>query len=169
MVSGSWVLNKVYNLTIWRLGQGIFLGRMPWTGYKPWWCVDNCSFILQIKKAKNMFLKRLSHLYNVFHTTTKTVLSYSATARTGALGRLSNHNSFWKQKILKFFCKRTDNIHKFECFFLETSGKFKRFNSFQRLHSWTLNSIVPFAKNLESFVFKKPCDWIVFFQVPRFE
>ena len=30
---------------------------------------------------------------------------YSATARTGALGRrLSNHNGFWKQKILKFIC-----------------------------------------------------------------
>ena len=29
-----------------------------------------------------MFLKRLSHLYNVFHTTTKTVLSYSANRGT---------------------------------------------------------------------------------------
>ena len=29
----------------------------------------------------------------------------SATTRTGALGRrLSNHNGFWKQKILKFIC-----------------------------------------------------------------
>ena len=50
-----------------------------------------------------MFLKRLSHLYNVFHTATKIFLSYSATARTGALGRrLSNHKGFWKQKIQDF-------------------------------------------------------------------
>ena len=40
---------------------------------------------------------------------------YSATSRTGALGRrLSIHNGFWKQTILKFFGKRTTNIHKFE-------------------------------------------------------
>ena len=40
---------------------------------------------------------------------------YSATSRTGALGRrLSIHNGFWKQTILKFFGKRTTNIHKFD-------------------------------------------------------
>ena len=40
---------------------------------------------------------------------------YSATTRTRALGRrLSNHYVFFKTKTLKFFCKRTNNIHNFE-------------------------------------------------------
>ena len=36
---------------------------------------------------------------------------YSADTQTSTLGRrLFNHNFFWKQKILKFFCKRTNKI-----------------------------------------------------------
>ena len=36
---------------------------------------------------------------------------YSATARTGALGRrLFNNDGFWKQKFFKFFCKGTNKI-----------------------------------------------------------
>ena len=36
---------------------------------------------------------------------------YSATARTGALGRrLSNNDGFWKRKFFKFFCKGTNKI-----------------------------------------------------------
>ena len=36
---------------------------------------------------------------------------YSATARTGALGRrLFNNDGFWKQNFFKFFCKGTNKI-----------------------------------------------------------
>ena len=46
-----------------------------------------------------------------FHRCAFNAKSYSATTRTAALGRrLSNHNVFWKQKILTFFF-----------FFLETN------------------------------------------------
>ena len=38
-------------------------------------------------------------------------LRYSATTQTGALQtRVSNHNVFWKQKVLKFFCKQTNKF-----------------------------------------------------------
>ena len=38
-------------------------------------------------------------------------LRYSATTQTGALQtRVSNHNVFWKQKVLKFFCKQTNEF-----------------------------------------------------------
>ena len=51
--------------------------------------------------------------------------TYSAITRTGGVGRrLSSHNNFWKQKIFKFFCKRTNHIHKFE-------GCFARFQVFK--------------------------------------
>ena len=36
------------------------------------------------------------------------------------------------------------------------SGKFKRFQSFQRLHSTTLNGIGPFRNKLENLLFPKP-------------
>ena len=40
--------------------------------------------------------------------------SYSVDTETGTLGRrLSNHNIFWKQKILKFLCKQTNKIKVF--------------------------------------------------------
>ena len=40
-----------------------------------------------------------------------TVLLHSAKTQTKLLGRrLPNHNVFWKQKIIKFFCKQTNNI-----------------------------------------------------------
>ena len=32
-----------------------------------------------------------------------------------------------------------------------------------------MNVISPFAKKIENLVFKKRCDWIIFFQVPQFE
>ena len=65
-------------------------------------------------------------------------------------------------------------IHEFEGCFLRgqvSSNGFKVFNPvFQQLHSWTLNFIGQFGKKTwESFVFKKLCKWIIFFQVPPFE
>lgn len=65
-----------------------------------------------------------------------------------------NHNWFWKQKILKFYCKWTDNIHEFEGSFLGGQVSSNGF-SLQRLHSWTLYFIGPFAKKLENFLFSK--------------
>ena len=63
-------------------------------------------------------------------------------------------------------------IHEFEGCFLRgqvSSNGFKVFNPvFQQLHSWTLNFIGQFGKKTwESFVSKKLCKWIIFFQVPR--
>ena len=70
--------------------------------------------------------------------------------------RLSNHNDFWKQKILKFFCKRTNNIHEFEGCVLRGRVRSNAFKSFQRLYSWILNFIGPFAKKiLRIFCFQK--------------
>ena len=43
-----------------------------------------------------------------------TVLLHSAKTQTKLLGRrLPNHNVFWKQKIIKFFCKQTNNTQIF--------------------------------------------------------
>ena len=72
---------------------------------------------------------------------------YSADTQTGTLGRrLSNHNFFFEnKKFLSFFFKRTNNIHNIWGLFPERSGKFKWFQSFQRLHSWTMNFIGPFV------------------------
>ena len=68
---------------------------------------------------------------------------------------LSNHNDFWKQKILKFFCKRTNNIHEFEGCVLRGQVRSNTFKSFQRLYSWILNFIGPFAKK----ILRIFCDW----------
>ena len=49
--------------------------------------------------------------FNCYQTTVQRLfdISYRATIRTGALERrLSNHNVFWKQKILRFFFLQTD-------------------------------------------------------------
>ena len=77
--------------------------------------------------------------------------NYSATTRTGVLGwRLSNHNSFWKTKILIFFGKRTNKILRFEGCFLRGQVSSNGFKVFNGLHCWTLNFIGPFAKKLEN-------------------
>ena len=98
---------------------------------------------------------------------------YSATARTRALEtRLSNHNVFLKQKILKFcFCKRTNNIHKFEGCSLrvQVSSKSLKFSTVAQLKLefyWSL------AKRMETVLFskkKKCCHCIILFQVSQFE
>ena len=55
----------------------------------------SCEFISKIIRVSRHLTLRLSLLW---------VNVYSATTQTGALGRrLSNHNGFPKQKILKFF------------------------------------------------------------------
>ena len=80
---------------------------------------------------------------------------YIVTTRTGALGRrLSNHKVFWKQKILKFFCKQTNKIQ----------GSTMPVENYRTV--WTcltsqekalkfMNVIGPFAKNLRIFCFQK--------------
>ena len=54
----------------------------------------SCECISKIIRVSIHLTLRLSLLW---------VNVYGATTRTGALGRLSNHNGFRKQKILKFF------------------------------------------------------------------
>ena len=95
---------------------------------------------------------------------------YSETTRTGTLGRrLSNHKGFWTQKILNFFCKRTNNNYKFEdCFLRGQAGSngFKVYNGCIVETSILLGRL---QKNLKILFSKKHCDWIIFFQVPRVE
>ena len=51
--------------------------------------------------------------------------SDSVTTQTGALGRrLSNHNHFWKQKILKFFGKQANKIQVFNYALVENFKTF---------------------------------------------
>ena len=86
---------------------------------------------------------------------------YSADTQTRTLGRrLSNHNIFWNQKIRKFFCKWTNDIHKSEGRFLKgqvTSNCFKVFNSCI-VEPWIY--LVHKPKKT-----KKRCTWTIFFQV----
>ena len=66
---------------------------------------------------------------NVLYLTKKLFL-YSATTRTGALGRTLSQR-FLKTKDSKAFCKRTNNIHEFEGCFLRgqvSSNGFKVLN-----------------------------------------
>lgn len=45
--------------------------------------------------------------------------AYGADTQTGTVQRrLSNHNVFWKQNILKIFCQRNKNIYEFKSYFL---------------------------------------------------
>ena len=92
--------------------------------------------------------------------------SYSATTRTGAPGRrLSNHNIFWKQKILLFFTNGPIN------FKVQPCNRWKLYNYLNlgnspKIHEsyWSVCK-----KNLKTFFFfKNCCDWIIFFQVPLF-
>ena len=83
---------------------------------------------------------------------------FSATSRTGTPERrLSNHNVFWKQKILKVFCKRTNKHEEFWGLLPERRSQFKRLNilTFQWFYSWTLNFSGLFQKKWESSVFQK--------------
>ena len=70
----------------------------------------SCEFISKIIRVSRHLTLRLSLLW---------VNVYSATTRTGVLGRrLSIHNGFRKQKILKFFGKQTNYFYEFEVCFL---------------------------------------------------
>ena len=99
------------------------------------------------------------------------LISYSATTRTRALGRsLSNHNDFWKQKILNFFDKGTNKIQGSTIQPLKTLKPFDLTWPVRKQPSnlWTYWSAC--LKSWESFVFISRCrDWTIFFQVPRFE
>ena len=77
----------------------------------------SCEFISKIIRVSRHLTLRLSLLW---------VNVYSATTRTGALGRrLCNHNGFRKQKILKFFCQTDQLLLWIWGLFPERSGKFK--------------------------------------------
>ena len=62
-----------------------------------------------------------------------------------------------KTKDSQVFCKPINNVDEFEgCFWAGSNeGWFKWFQSFQRLHSWTLNFIGPLAKKLKNVLFSK--------------
>ena len=69
-----------------------------------------------------------------------------------------------------FFCKRTSNIHKFEGCFLRGEVTSKGFKVFSDciVEPWILLVGLQ-KKNVESSVFRKRCDWTIFFQVYWFE
>ena len=107
------------------------------------------------------------------HTKAEFNNCYSASTRTEASGRrLSHHKGFFlKQKIPKFLCKRTNKIQGST---LQTGENIKTVGTYLTSQGAALkfmHVIAPFAKKKigESSVFKKGCDWITFFRVPRFE
>ena len=71
------------------------------------------SQIYAVQLEIEFAVSELPRVTNMYFLQTISVHHYSVTSRTGLLGRrLSNHNGFWKQNILKFFfCKRTNDIH----------------------------------------------------------
>ena len=75
---------------------------------------------------------------------------------------MSNHNVFWKQilKILKFFCKETNEIQG------STIQPLKTGNCPQISECYLS---VCQKKYCESFVFRKRYDWTLFFKVSRIE
>ena len=78
--------------------------------------------------------------------------------RTGALWRrVSNHNVFWRQKIFKFFCKRTNKI---QCSTMQPLKTLKPFELTWPLRKQPSNSRMLLVrlqkKKLDSFVFQKP-------------
>ena len=81
----------------------------------------------------------------------KVNLLYSWTTRTGALERrLSSHNDFWKEKILKYFCKRTNKIQDSTiCSHWKLSCRLNLLTSRETALKFT-NVIGPFAKTLNN-------------------
>ena len=131
---------------------------------------ENVTLVTWRKQKVGMPPEQLWKMhYKSFVTCFK--VNYSATTRTGALGtRLSNHNVFWKQKILFFFFKRTNKIQGSTIKLLKYSKSLELTWPFRK-HPWKLwTFLVRLQKKpWEFFVFKKRCDCIIFFQVPRFE
>ena len=76
---------------------------------------------------------------------------------------------FLKPKIFKIFCKQTDKIHSSTMCPLKTLKAFELTWPLRKQPSnlWIL--WVPLQKTWESFVFRKCCDWTMFFQVSQFE
>lgn len=82
--------------------------------------------------------------------------SYSVDTETGTLGRrLSNHNIFWKQKILKFLCKQTNKIKVFNYATVENLKPFELNWPLKKQPSnfWIVWSIT--KKTSELFYFQK--------------
>ena len=90
--------------------------------------LTNCSTLVRKAREEHLgvFLQAYHFLFAMYSNLVSVSViiffffshSYSATTRTRHGRRLSNHNVFLK--TLKVFCKRTNNIHKFEG---EHSGK----------------------------------------------
>ena len=77
---------------------------------------------------------------------------------------------FWKEKILKFFCKRTNEIQVFNYATIENFKTVWAYLTSQETALEFMNAIGLFAKKLENLLFsEKGCDWIMFFQVPQFK
>ena len=85
------------------------------------------------------------------------VQTYSANTQTVTLGKDCPITTFSEKNILKFFfffffffCIRAMQQHpSIWGLFPKSSGKFKRFESFQRLHSWILEFYRSVCKNKE--------------------
>ena len=83
----------------------------------------------------------------MYHCKQNFLSNYSATIRTGAPGRrVSNNNVFWKQKILKFFCKRTNKIQGFKNATVENFETVWTYLTCLETTLKFMNVIGPFAK-----------------------
>ena len=128
---------------------------------------ENVTLVTWRKQKVSMPPEQLWKMhYKSFVTCFK--VNYSATTRTGALGtRLSNHNVFWKQKILIFFFKRTNKIQGSTIKLLKYSKSLELTWPFRKHpKNYERFWFVCKKKPWEFFVFKKRCDCIIFFQVP---
>ena len=76
---------------------------------------------------------------------------------------------FLKQKILKFFCKRINKIQGSTMRLLKTFKPCELTWPLKKQLSKSGMLLVHLQKTWESFVFKKSCDWIIFFKVPQFK
>ena len=125
-------------------------------GRKPGW--------KQIQKSGSMWIK----LYWISPHQVLQLWSQCDYSDQGTCMKIIQSHLFLKTKDSQVFFWPTDQYHSWIWgLFPESSGKFKRFSTVTLLNlefSWTV------CKNTwESFIFKKRCDWILFFQVPRFE
>ena len=83
-----------------------------------------------------------------------TVLLHSAKTQTKLLGRrLPNHNVFWKQKIINFFCKQTNNIQIFNYKTVENFKPIWTYLTSQETALIFMNVIGRYAKKIGNLLF----------------
>ena len=107
-----------YGTGRWLVGRGdvtsFLIGGFWLTGHVIKFCNSKIGHICEIRlsdlcadsalKCPHLLLLTLTLHFNL------SFIHYTSTTWTMVLARTSIHNVFWKQKILKFFCKWTNKI-----------------------------------------------------------